>query len=370
MKRMLVLLVMQCSLLSAHAQCLTQAFCEDFSDSLRGWESDGFGMSDPRFPPGVEGMAVGISSETRGCRLQRPVSVQGWVLVRYSYAELSGNYDADQYDDPSGYGTIGLEFNNGVSDRSETFAIAGNFFPFHTQPGGQDGPLLAIACSAHRYTALGGDLAFYAKPSEYGTVALDDISLYSMSDSCMLDSAQYMHDVLVEREVDTVDTFYTVTYRGIPVNAPTLVVHLSVSDSGQRPRAFRINDSLVAYMREGPYRRSYDEVSFAWQPGTDTVDLTLWSLDDSLVFGPEQLSLFCMDFDTSGCQGSGLAPHGASSALRGYVGASAGQAGSLYDILGRCVASGAATLRSAAAGVYLQSAGQQKRARMIAVDGK
>ena len=60
---------------------------------------------------------------------------------------------------------------------------------------------------------------------------MDEVGVYRLNDSCVVDSAAYMHDIVVEKErLSPDDPYYRVVYRDIPLSAPFLIVHLAVEE--------------------------------------------------------------------------------------------------------------------------------------------
>jgi hypothetical protein len=262
-------------------------FYDGFSDSLRGWSATRFGIRSGAWRPTPT--ADGIVDEYAGCDLRRWFDeLEGWVLWRYDYVGIGPLI-------PPGYsiGSVGLQSGSGSGDTVTSFAVAGNFWRYNWWR-------LTMACAVHHYEGQGGYLAFHAGAYSGATdLLLDNVCLYLLSASAKLDSFAYMRDVVVTRpDVQWGDSTFAVTYRGIPMRGRnTLLVHLAVSDTARRPGSYYVNDSGVGGPNE-PFL-DYDEASFGWQPGTDTVSLTLKGLRDSIVLSAQELSIFCLDLDTA-----------------------------------------------------------------------
>ena len=346
--------IIVCAVVAAAGQDATLVFYEDFSDGLQGWDADGFTILSA--PYRSNPAAYGMVDQYGGCNLRRWFdALEGWVLCRYDCKGIDVGYDYFAL----GYNTgmLGLHFGSDLRDTMKSFAVAGNFWRY-------GGSRLPMACTVHRYTGDGGYVAFHAPALPPGCGAhplLDNICLYLLDSACKLDSSDYTHDIGVTRPDTQWGNFsFAVTYRGIPMRGRnTLLVHLAVSDTARRVHAaYYVNDSAVGCPFE-PFL-DYDEVSFGWQPGTDTVNLTFKGMRDSVVFSARELTIFTLDLDTAADPRAARvrAPQGATVRIEPLAPGPV----AVFDVKGRRVVPTEAYSRGVS-GVYLRSDSPGRRVR-------
>jgi len=335
----------------ARAEDLTLTFCDNFSGGLGNWDSTNFQAGE--YPGGEYGLSA-VSPITDTADLRRWFDdIEGWVVVRYAY--FGGSYIGAP--DSLG-GTIGLRFGDSTGASVKSFAILSNIYPVD---------FFGKGCTVHRFEQKSGFVAFHADPPAQTLFSMDEVGVYRLNDSCVVDSAAYMHDIVVKKEqLSPDDPYYRVVYRDIPLSGPFLIVHLAVEGETQRPRWFTVNDTQIAIMDNDCQFWDYDEVSYAWRPDTDAVTLAFYGVEDSVAFTAEQLTLFCLDeiYEPT-CEANTVQPPSRAAKCRTPGGATARV--QVFDIQGRCIPSrGRHSPRTP--GVYLQSSPDGRRARVIAVD--
>jgi len=344
-----------CAAAAVFAQDATLVFYDGFGDGLGGWTATRFGIADdPVFR--LEPTARGETGDGQVCELRRWFDgVEGWVLCRYDHWEIGRQEFCPD--------VLGLRFGAALTDTVKSFAVPGNLWP-HSWPQGSSGQRLVPGCTVHRYAERGGSLAFYV-PGNGRSICLDNVCLYLLSTSPRLDSTEYMRDIVVNRpDVQWGDSSFAVTYRGIPMRGRnTLLVHLAVRDTTRCwPGRYYVNDTFVSCAAE--IFTDYDEISFGWRPGTDTVSVGLKGLRDSIVYSAQELTIFTLDLDTAADPRSARVRAREQVRVGSVHGRSAPGAVAVYDVQGRRVESRDTRL-GRTPGVYLRAESAEGRARPV-----
>jgi hypothetical protein len=233
MKRVRMLLVVQCLAMAAGGQPLTQLYCHDFGydrDSLDRWDTSG-AVALMGYPHLGDRCALYFfpfgSSADQDARIQRVFDdLEGWVVVRTLCASIAAPNLA----------VVGAGGDSSVT----TVSLSG------VNPRQPDGP--KFAHNVHYFPASGGTISYFAS-AEQEMIAIHTMALYQLDESYELEPEAYA--VTIERDTVTrgPDTLcsdcFRAAYRGIVMTTPFLLLHLALEDSARWPIRYEITDTLT-----------------------------------------------------------------------------------------------------------------------------